>query len=225
MRNRIIHRALNGKTPNEAWTGRIPVLSHVKIFGSRAFVHIPKQKRSKLEPTADKGYLVGYAQKTKGYRVWLPKKRIIVETIHVSFHEGLFRNGEADSELGPVYKESDFQQDEPDSDSEEETTETQEKSIEKPPLTWSREVKKRKDGSRTEIFYYPSNHPRERMRSMNDIVKYSKRENIEVNYDQFDFKTKIKQPSSSRPEIEKKEVRQEEEYIEDDDYDSCNEEA
>ena len=35
------------KTPLEGWTGQIPDLKHIKIFGSDAYVHIPKEKRSK----------------------------------------------------------------------------------------------------------------------------------------------------------------------------------
>jgi hypothetical protein len=37
-----------GKTPNEAWPGRKPCLKHLRLFGCFAFIHIPKEKRNKL---------------------------------------------------------------------------------------------------------------------------------------------------------------------------------
>lgn len=195
LRNRTGHRSLQGRTPNELWTGRVPVLNHLKIFGSRAYVHTPKQRRTKLEPTAVVGYLVGYAIRTKGYRVWIPSEKKVIETIHVRFHEGIFKDGEVDSELGLTYTEPDPQHDIYSGD-EEDTNEGGEYSERKEPeVTWTRKVKTRKDGSRTEVFYYPSTHPTQRMRSLNDVVKYCEKEKIEVDYNNFDFKTKTKLPS------------------------------
>lgn len=39
-------------TPYELWHNRKPDVSHLQVFGSRAWVHIPKQKRKKLNPQA-----------------------------------------------------------------------------------------------------------------------------------------------------------------------------
>jgi hypothetical protein len=36
-------------TPHEVLFGKKPSLSHLKVFGCVAFVHIPKEKRNKLE--------------------------------------------------------------------------------------------------------------------------------------------------------------------------------
>jgi len=36
-------RALNNLTPEEAWSGNKPNVSHLRVFGSRAFVHVPEQ--------------------------------------------------------------------------------------------------------------------------------------------------------------------------------------
>lgn len=43
-------RALNSTTPQEAWMGTKPDISLFKIFGCKAFVHIPDEKRTKLDP-------------------------------------------------------------------------------------------------------------------------------------------------------------------------------
>ena len=41
--------ALEDKTPHEVWTGKKPSLSHLRVFGCDAYVHVPKEKRTKLD--------------------------------------------------------------------------------------------------------------------------------------------------------------------------------
>jgi hypothetical protein len=36
-------------TPYELWHGKKPDLSHLRIIGSTAYVHVPKEKRIKLD--------------------------------------------------------------------------------------------------------------------------------------------------------------------------------
>jgi len=50
VQNRISHRALANKTQEEMFTGVKPEVSHLKIFGSLVYIHVPKDKRSKLDP-------------------------------------------------------------------------------------------------------------------------------------------------------------------------------
>jgi hypothetical protein len=40
--NRSPASTLDDKTPHEVWTGRKPSLTHLKVFGCDAYVHIPK---------------------------------------------------------------------------------------------------------------------------------------------------------------------------------------
>lgn len=47
--NRIPTTSNKGITPYEAWTGKKPRLDHIRIFGSDAFMHIPKQLRKKWD--------------------------------------------------------------------------------------------------------------------------------------------------------------------------------
>ena len=47
-------------TPEEAFTSKKPDVSHFKIFGSSVYVHVTKDSRKKLEPTAKVGIFVGY---------------------------------------------------------------------------------------------------------------------------------------------------------------------
>ena len=45
------------------FTGEKPELSHLKIFGFPVYLHVPKEKISKLEPSGNKGIFVGYNEK------------------------------------------------------------------------------------------------------------------------------------------------------------------
>jgi hypothetical protein len=60
VQNRLSHSTLGLKTPEEMFTGKKPEVSHLKIFGYPLFIHIPKEKRNKLDPSGKKGIFVGY---------------------------------------------------------------------------------------------------------------------------------------------------------------------
>jgi len=47
--NKSPSSALEGKTPHEVWTGKKASLSHLRVFGCDAYVHVPKEKRTKLD--------------------------------------------------------------------------------------------------------------------------------------------------------------------------------
>lgn len=71
LKNRSPAAALdNNTTPYEMWTGRKPDLSHIRLFGSPAMVHIPKVKRNKWDKKSNMLQLVGYSENTKGYRLY-----------------------------------------------------------------------------------------------------------------------------------------------------------
>jgi hypothetical protein len=45
IQNRAPHRCVEDRTPFEAWTSDKPDVTHFRIFGSRAWAHIPSEKR------------------------------------------------------------------------------------------------------------------------------------------------------------------------------------
>jgi len=49
-----------GKTPQEAWIERKLSISHLRVFGSVAHVHIPEQKKAKLDDKSEKFIFVGH---------------------------------------------------------------------------------------------------------------------------------------------------------------------
>ncbi|KAF8795519.1 Retrovirus-related Pol polyprotein like [Argiope bruennichi] len=74
-------------TPFELYGGRKPSVNHLKTFGCTAYLGVPKQLRKKFDMRAKKGIMLGYALRTRGYRIWLPNERKIIETINVSFDD------------------------------------------------------------------------------------------------------------------------------------------
>ena len=71
IHNRISHSALGFKTPKEMFTGKKSKVSHLKIFGFPIYVHIPKEKRTKLDPSGKKGIFVGYCEVSKAFIIYI----------------------------------------------------------------------------------------------------------------------------------------------------------
>jgi hypothetical protein len=51
IQNKIPHHILEDKTHEEAFTEVKPEVIHLKIFGCQVYIHIPKEKRTKIEPS------------------------------------------------------------------------------------------------------------------------------------------------------------------------------
>lgn len=68
--NRSPSKALLNTTPFEMWSGKRPDLSHLKVFGCIAMVHIPKEQRKKWDEKSKTKVFVGYAETQKGYRLF-----------------------------------------------------------------------------------------------------------------------------------------------------------
>jgi hypothetical protein len=85
--NRSPTKALDDKTPYEAWHGRKPAVSHLRVFGCLAFVkelnHV-----GKLDDRSTPGVFIGYAEGAKAYRVLDPATRRVRITRDVAFDEG-----------------------------------------------------------------------------------------------------------------------------------------
>jgi hypothetical protein len=74
-------------TPHEVWSGKKPSVAHLKVFGCDAFVHVPKEKRSKLDKKAVKCIFIGYKEGMKGYKLWDPASRRTMYSRDVVFRE------------------------------------------------------------------------------------------------------------------------------------------
>ena len=66
------------KTPQEVCNDKKPSIKHLKFFGCDSYVHVPKEKRSKLDNKVDKCISIGYKDGMKGCQLWNPITKKIV---------------------------------------------------------------------------------------------------------------------------------------------------
>jgi hypothetical protein len=57
------------------------------VFSCDAYVHVPKENRSKLNNKDEKCVFIGYKYGVKGYKIWNPKTKKIVYIWDVVFRE------------------------------------------------------------------------------------------------------------------------------------------
>jgi hypothetical protein len=80
---------VHGMTLEEKFSGKKPDVSHLRVFGCIAYVHVPNEKRSKLDPKAEKCIFIGYSLKQKGYRCFNPSTQELQVSRDVMFEEML----------------------------------------------------------------------------------------------------------------------------------------
>ena len=80
LSNRLPSRALDGKTPFEAWFGYKPDVTHLRRWGCVAYAHIPEELRKKLDVKAHRGIFVGYDNPNGTYRILDPATNKIIST-------------------------------------------------------------------------------------------------------------------------------------------------
>ena len=78
VKNRCSHRVLGMNTPEEVFIGKKLDVSHFNIFGSSVYVHVTKDARKKLEPTAEVEIFVGYNETLDNYHVYFPNNRMTI---------------------------------------------------------------------------------------------------------------------------------------------------
>ena len=76
--------------PKEEWLGKKISHSHIRVFGCEAYVHVPKEKRQKLDPKSQKGIFVGYGEDRFGFEIWDPVGKKIIRCRDVIFNEKVF---------------------------------------------------------------------------------------------------------------------------------------
>ncbi|GFU60229.1 retrovirus-related Pol polyprotein from transposon TNT 1-94 [Trichonephila clavipes] len=156
------------------------------------------------------GIMMGYAQRTKGYRIWLIDENKLVETINVRFDEnkrGINFRQKVNSNLGYTLNLPDYYDDEDDSDRVKDSltsrlvsktsTETPSTS-EKPDVSsdnhslipctevkWIRNIGRKVTGSNV---YYSIEGEATRLKSFNEIERYCKRHNIKYDPSLFNFR-------------------------------------
>jgi hypothetical protein len=85
--NRSLTKALDGKTPYEAWHERKPTVSYLRVFGCLAFIK-ELNYVSKLDDRSSLGVFIGYAEGAKAYRILDPVTRCVRVARDIVFDEG-----------------------------------------------------------------------------------------------------------------------------------------
>ena len=85
--NRCPTRSVQDKTPQEAWGGIKPNISHLRVFGSVCYAHVPDEKWTKLDDKSEKFVFIGYDSRSKGYKLYNPSNGKIIISRDVEFDE------------------------------------------------------------------------------------------------------------------------------------------
>ncbi|CAI7853163.1 unnamed protein product [Closterium sp. NIES-54] len=73
----------------EKWSGKKPLVDMLRVFGCMGLVHVPKERRDKLQVAAVWAVHLGLAWGSKGWLMWDPKSNTVFTTKDVKFMEGL----------------------------------------------------------------------------------------------------------------------------------------
>jgi hypothetical protein len=71
VQNKSHHQILKNITPKESFTRDKPDIGHFRIFRCPVYFHVPKEKRSKLDPSGRKCTFVGYSESSKAYWIYI----------------------------------------------------------------------------------------------------------------------------------------------------------
>lgn len=87
--NRSPSAAVKNMTPEECWSGNKPTVDYFRVFGCIGNVHVPNEKRLKLDARSQKCVLLGYSEESKGYKMVEPMTNKIIISRDVVFEEAL----------------------------------------------------------------------------------------------------------------------------------------
>ena len=74
-------------TLEEAFTSEKPEIGHLSTFGCPTYVHVPWERKMKLDPSGRKGVFVGYSESAKAYRIYIPGQRKIELSRDITFED------------------------------------------------------------------------------------------------------------------------------------------
>ena len=87
VQNRSSHRRLGDITLEEDFTGEKLDINHLRISGCPVYTHVPREKRTKLDPAEKQGIFVGYSESAKAYWIYIPNQRKMELSKDVTFEE------------------------------------------------------------------------------------------------------------------------------------------
>ena len=78
---------MQGVTPDEAWSGHKPSVTHLRVFGCVAYAKIPDARRTKLDDKNEKCIFIGYGDRRMGYKLYNPIAKKVIISRDVIFEE------------------------------------------------------------------------------------------------------------------------------------------
>ncbi|KAI3773949.1 hypothetical protein L1987_48488 [Smallanthus sonchifolius] len=87
VQNRVLITKSCNKTPYEIMYKRKPVIDFFRKFGCVCTMLNTLDQLNKFEAKADECYFVGYSSNQRAFRVYHKKKRIVMESIDINWHE------------------------------------------------------------------------------------------------------------------------------------------
>ena len=77
--SRSPNKVLDTKIPEDICSWKPPSYKNLRVFGYKAYWHIPKEFHDKLAPKSKKCIFLGYGDSgAMGYRLWEPKGKCIM---------------------------------------------------------------------------------------------------------------------------------------------------
>ena len=78
---------MGDKCHEEAFIGEKMEVGHLSTFSCPVYIHVSKEKRTKMHQFKKKGTFVGYSETAKAYHIYVPGKRYIGVRSDVMFDE------------------------------------------------------------------------------------------------------------------------------------------
>ena len=103
--NKTLTGAIHDVTPEERFTVKKPDLVHLKVFGCIAYVHVPDELHTKLDPKAEKCIFIGYSLEQKGYMCYNPVAQKLWVSRDVVFDELRSWYSDANDAIGADVKD------------------------------------------------------------------------------------------------------------------------
>jgi len=85
--NRCPTSAVEGKTSYEVWHRSKPSVSHLRVWGCVAYVHIQRDKHGKLGSHMEKCIFIGYPEGYKGWKFYNPETKKVIICERADFDE------------------------------------------------------------------------------------------------------------------------------------------
>ncbi|KAG9442456.1 hypothetical protein H6P81_018310 [Aristolochia fimbriata] len=97
--NRVFFRPFTHKTPYELYKRKKPTVSHFHNFGSKCYILCDREVLGKFVARSNEGIFLGYSTKSRAYRVYNKRTRVIMESVNVTVFDDDSQSQRTDEDL------------------------------------------------------------------------------------------------------------------------------